>query len=166
MLNRAMQIRETGKPRRSVTVRSLDRKEIAAAYPLARMLVPALDLAAWQRFAGAILEGASTEERGILAATGEGGYLCGLLVYRVVHDLRHGRVLTADHVLALDIVDRKPVAAALLAALEQLCEALGCDALHTGFDTPQESLKAVWEGAGHQIERTLLCKTSSERERR
>jgi len=161
-----MQAHEASKSRRSVAVRRLDRKEIDAAYPLARMLAPALDLSAWQRFAGAILDGAPTEERGILAAIGEGGYLCGLLIYRVVHDLRHGRALTADHVLALDIVDRKPVAAALLAALEDLSESLGCDALHTGFDTPQESLKAVWEGAGHQIERTLLCKTSSETERR
>ena len=161
-----MPIHEAGKSRRSVTVRPLDRQEIAAAYPLARMLAPALDLAAWQRFAGEILNGAPTEERGILAAVGEGGYLCGLLIYRVVHDLRHGRALTADHVLALDIVDRKPVAAALLSALEELSEALGCDALHTGFDTPQESLKAVWEGAGHRKERTLLCKPSPESERR
>jgi hypothetical protein len=166
MLNCAMRIHDPGKPRRSVAVRSLDRKEIATAYPLARMLAPSLDLAAWQRFAGAILDGAPTEERGILAAEGEGGYLCGLLIYRVVHDLRHGRVLTADHVLALDIVDRKPVAAALLSALEELSEALGCDALHTGFDTPQETLKALWEGAGHQVERTLLCKTPSATARR
>jgi len=156
---------KTSKSRRSVIVRPLDRKEIATAFPLVRLLAPALDLAGWQRFAGAILDGAPTEERGILAGVGEGGYLCGLLVFRVVHDLRHGRVLTADHVLALDIVARKPVAAALLAALEELSEALGCDALHTGFDTPQESLKAVWEGAGHQIERTLLCKTSRDGER-
>jgi hypothetical protein len=152
--------------RRCVAVRVLDPKEIAAAYPLACMLAPTLDMAAWQRFAGAILAGNPTEERGILVAVGEGRYLCGLLIYRVVHDLRHGRVLTADHVIALDIVDRKPVAAALLAALEELSEALGCDALYTGFDTPQESLRAVWEGAGHQVARTLLCKIPSEGERR
>lgn len=153
-------------PRRCVAVRALDPKEIAAAYPLARLLAPTLDMATWQQFAGKILGGAPTEERGILAAVGEGGYLCGLLIYRVTHDLRYGRVLTADHVIALDIVDRKPVAAALLAALEELSEALGCDALYTGFDTPQESLRAVWEGAGHQVARTLLCKTASEVERR
>ncbi|MGE5203883.1 MAG: hypothetical protein ACM3O6_17630 [Acidobacteriota bacterium] len=153
-------------PRRSVAIRVLDPKEIAAAYPLACLLAPSLDMPTWQRFAGAILAGNPTEERRILAAVGEGGYLCGLLIYRVEHDLRHGRVLTAEHVIALDIVDRKPVAAALLAALEDLSEALGCDALYTSFDTPQESLRAVWEGAGHQIARTLLCKTINEGERR
>ena len=84
------------------------------------------------------------------------------MIYRVIHDLRHGRVLFADHVIALDMVDRNPVAKAVLAALETLSASLGCDALHTSLEAPQEGLKAVWENAGHHAEKTLLCKIASE----
>lgn len=147
--------------RRTVDIRPLKPREIGAAFPLARLLVPTLSLAAWQSFAAKLTAGAPASDHGILAAESEGGYLCGLVIYRVMHDLRHGRLLTADHIVALDIVDRKPVAAAVLAALEHLGKALDCDALHTSLDAPQESLKAVWEDAGHHIEKTLLCKTSA-----
>jgi len=144
--------------RQKVKIRPLDQAQVTAAYPLARLLVPNLDLETWRRFVAQIAAASPAEERGILIAVGEGGYLCGLVVYRIGHDLRHGRVLNADHVIGIDIVDRGSVAGALLAALEELSESLGCEAVQTGIDAPQESLEAVWLDAGHSIEKTLLTK--------
>lgn len=148
--------------RRTVNIRPLQRSEISTAFPLARLLAPALGLPAWQHFARELTGGGAQADHGVLTAEGEGGYLCGLVIYRVIHDLRHGRVLTADHVIALDMVDRNPVAAAVLAALETLSSALGCDALHTSLEAPQKGLRAVWESAGHHTEKTLLCKAAAE----
>ena len=162
MFTKTVRAVEETMARRTVSIRPLQPSELSSAFPLARLLVPALGLPTWQRFAREMTSGGAQADRGILTAEGEGGYLCGLVIYRVIHDLRHGRVLTADHVIAFDMVDRNPVAAAVLAALEDLCTALGCDALHTSLEAPQEGLKAVWENAGHHTEKTLLCKTAAE----
>lgn len=151
--------------RRRVDIGPLVPERVAASFPLARLLAPELDLGLWRRFARAFAHGAPRHQRGILCAVGEGGHACGLAIYRVLHDdLRHGRVLSADHVIVLDIVDPRPVAVALANALEGLSEALGCAALRTGFDASQRSLRTLWQASGHRVEKTLLCKRPAGRE--
>ncbi len=149
--------------RRRVDIGPLAPERVAASFPLVRLLAPELDLGLWQRFARDFARGAPRRERGILCAVGEGGHACGLAIYRVLLDLRHGRVLSADHVIVLDIVDPRPVAMALVNALEGLSEALGCAALRTGFDTSQRSLRTLWQASGHRVEKTLLCKRPAAR---
>ncbi|QYU66242.1 hypothetical protein J4558_14725 [Leptolyngbya sp. 15MV] len=52
---------------------------------------------------------------------------CGLFCYRCEPDLRHGVALTADHLVALDLLDPEVVRERLLRALATLAAELGCE---------------------------------------
>jgi hypothetical protein len=145
----------------------LPRDQIRAVYPLVREAFPTLDLAAWLRFARQ-LTGARRGQCGIVAVRREGrAFPTGLFCYRVEQDLGLGRVLVADHFVALDLLDPGAVLAALVGELDSLAKGLGCQAVrslvHGGAPEIEDGLHA----AGHQPEgATLLLKRLLETPRR
>jgi hypothetical protein len=135
----------------------LSRDEIMAVYPLVREAVPALELSSWLRFARQLTASRRGEQCGIVAARREGRtFPSGLFCYRVENDLTLGRVLVADHFVAVDLLDPGAVLAALVEELDELASRLGCTAVrslvHGGTSDPAESLDA----AGHRPEDSML----------
>jgi hypothetical protein len=135
----------------------LSRDEIRAVYPLVREAVPTLDLPSWLRFARQLTGSRRGEQCGIVAARREGRtFPSGLFCYRVEDDLTLGKVLVADHFVAVDLLDPGAVLAALVEQLDELAGRLGCMAVrslvHGGAPDPAESLDA----AGHRREDSML----------
>jgi len=140
-----------------VIVEVLSREQLAAVYPLVREAVPALSLASWLRYARPLTGSRRAGQCGIVAARREGrAFPCGLFCYRVDEDLALGRVLVADHFVAVDLLDPGAVLAALVEQLDVLAQRLGCKAMrslvHGGAPEVADSLDA----AGHRPEGAAL----------
>lgn len=139
----------------------LSRDQIRAVYPLIREAVPKLSLSSWLRFARQLTGLRRGEQCGIVAARREGRvFPCGLFCYRVEDDLKLGRVLIADHFVAVDLLDPGAVLTALVEQLDVLAKQHGCVAVrslvHGGAPDVADSLDA----AGHRPEESaLLLKT-------
>jgi hypothetical protein len=135
----------------------LSREQIRAVYPLVREAVPSLDLASWLRFARQLAGPRRGGQCGIVAARRETRmFPSGLFCYRVEDDLKLGRVLVADHFVAVDLLDPAAVLAALVEELDRLAKRLGCQAVrslvHGGAPEVEDGLQA----AGHRPEGASL----------
>lgn len=146
----------------------LSRDQIRAVYPLVREAFPTLDLSGWLRFARQLTGSRRGGQCGIVAARRESRvFPCGLFCYRVEHDLKLGRVLVADHFVAVDLLDPASVLAALVEELDGLAKRLGCQAVrslvHGGTPDVEDGLQA----AGHEPDgAALLLKRLLEAPRR
>jgi hypothetical protein len=131
----------------------LSRDQIRSVYPLIREAVATIDLTTWLRFARHLTGPRRAGQCGIVTVRREGRtFPCGLFCYRVEEDLKLGKVLTADHLVAVDLLDPGAVLAALVAELDVLAKRLGCHAVrsivHGGAPTVAGGLYA----AGHRPE--------------
>ena len=137
------------------TIGVLSRDEIMAVYPLVREAVPTLELSSWLRFARQLTGSRRGEQCGIVAASREGQFDIEPLSFHL-EDLKLGRVLAADHFVAVDLLDPGAVLAALVEQLDELAHRLGCTAVrslvHGGTSDTAESLDA----AGHRREDAML----------
>ncbi len=158
-------------------IRPLSAESVTQAFALIQTALPEVTLAAWRDFAAALMSDTDARgdtrgevrgdarEGGILAVTDGRNYIAGLCSYRVVPDLVHGRLLDAGHFLAFDLLDRRPVAEALAAAVEALAREHGCSAVHTHLPQgngappdPDNSLSKLFAARGHRVESLGLCK--------
>ncbi len=152
---------------RSFSATPLTTAEIDRAYVLVAAVMPDVTLAAWRAHAGRYIAGGEAfgtgggdlQPSGCIVLRGEGGYLCGLCIYRCEDDLRHGRILRATHFLAMDVVDSVHVAAALLDCLDSVAAQQGCQAIHTLLPQQDRTLIAQFQSNGHRLEEVGLCKT-------
>ncbi len=130
-----------------------------AAFPLIREAMPGLDLTGWLRFARQTTASRRTERTGIVAVRRESRpYPCGLFCYRVEDDLEQGRVLIAEHFVAVDLLEPGAVLAALVAELDQLGARLGCHAVRSIVHQGETEVTGGLAKAGHVAEGMLLFK--------
>jgi len=116
----------------SFTVEPLSRDQIRAVYPLIREAIPGLSLSAWLRFAQAATGARRGGQSGIIVARREGhDFPNGLFCYRVDPDPALGKLLVAEHFVAVDLLHPDEVLAALVAELDALGERLGCRAVRS-----------------------------------
>lgn len=140
-------------------VETLARQQIGACYPLIREALPNLDQAAWSRLARRLTEPTKSRNRGILVVRRDGRlHACGLFYYRRELDLRLGRLLVADHFVALDLLDPAPVLAALIGAMEKLAVTMNCGAIRSLVHEGSREIADALLSAGHCVEATTLCK--------
>jgi len=138
----------------------LSRDQIRSVYPLIRQVVPTTDLPTWLRFARQLTGPRRGAESRIVTARRVGrDFPCVLFCYRVENDLKLGKVLIANHFVAIDLLDAGAVLAALVQELDMLATRLGCLAVrslvHDGTSDVENGLYA----AGHRPEgATLLLK--------
>lgn len=156
----------------SFTTKPLGRSQIDQAYPLVRMAAPGLAVEQWRAFAAAVLKsGAAGGRTGIMTVQDRLGYLHGLFSYTVGEHLRHGRVLSVDNFVVLDLFDVPGIAQPLLQAMDGLARSLDCAAIHTtlllpppapgqpGFDaTARHPMIDCLYHDGHRRETIRLCK--------
>jgi hypothetical protein len=150
---------------RQLRTRPLTAERIAQAFPLVQTSLPQVTLDAWCEFAEALVLRRNGAGAGIIVVLGERDYIAGLCSYRVDHDLIHGRLLSAEHFLAFDLLDPRAVAHALAEGLEALARAHQCTAIHTqlprmGDADPDRrgGLMHVLSTRGHRVESIGMCK--------
>jgi hypothetical protein len=109
------------------SVEPLARGQIRAVYPLIREAIPGLGVAAWLRFAQTATNPRRKSNAGIIVARREGhDFPSGLFCYRVDPDPAHGKILVAEHFVAVDLLHPEDVLAALVDELDALGQRLGC----------------------------------------
>jgi hypothetical protein len=135
----------------------LSRDQIRSVYPLIREAVPTLDLPGWLRFARQLTGSRRSGQCGIVAARREGrAFPCGLFCYRVEEDLKLGKVLAADHFVAVDLLDPGAVLAALVEELDALAKRLDCQAVRSLVHGGAPSVEGGLYAAGHRPENASL----------
>lgn len=145
------------------TCKNLSPDQVHTVYPLVREAVPTLDLKSWTRISRRITNPRRAEQGGIRVVLRSPRPLpCGLFLYRREHDLAHGPILVAEHMVAVDVLDPQSVMSALVHELEALAERLGCSAIRTVV-LGQASLAASGlYAAGHRPEGATLWKPVEE----
>jgi hypothetical protein len=127
------------------------RHGLRAAFPLIRLVEPEVDLRSWLRFAEPLVRSRG-RRRGVVTVRYDGqAHPSGLFCFRLDRDLRHGEVLTAEHLVVLDLLDPAPLLSALLGELEVLAERLGCGAVRVAWLPNAEPLRPAWPAAGRVI---------------
>ena len=115
----------------TIIVEPLSRTAISTAFPLVHMVMPRLDLQAWQRFAHSALDGRRGALAGILTAKWiTRQHFSGMVCYRREPDLQHGQIMQIRNLIAIDILETKPIILALMRFLGSLARAGGCSKLH------------------------------------
>jgi hypothetical protein len=152
----------------SFIAKPLGRRQIDQAYPLVCVIAPGLAVEQWRAFAAALLEtgGASTSRSGIMTVQNARGYLHGLFSYAIEEHLRHGRVMSVDNFVVLDLFDVPGVTGTLLQAMDGLARGLGCAAIHTTLpercifdDITNNPIADCFFSEGHRRETVRLCKS-------
>ena len=139
-------------------VRPLAPDELRSVYPLIREAMPSITLTAWLAFAKPLLNRRAAHT-GIIAARRAGrAFPSGLFCYRVDTDLENGRVLIAEHFVAVDLLDPQAVLAALVAELDALGQRLGCDAVRSVVHGNENAVSGGLFAAGHAPEASLMLK--------
>jgi len=125
-------------------------------FPLARSLVPELELDGWLAFARRQIE--RPETAGIVGVRDERGYFHGLFNYEVRHDVRTGPILDVGMAMAVNLLDRAGAGAVLVRAIDAMAVALGCAGTQIRLTAEQRQLRRWLEGEGHALRCVVLEK--------
>jgi hypothetical protein len=121
-------------------VEALSRSAISAAFPIMHMVMPALNLQAWQRFARFALGTSQARPAGILVARRRlRRHICGVVSFRLEVDLAFGRIIRARNLVGIDILDASAVILALIEHLGILAQANGCTSVHISVSDGQSA---------------------------
>jgi hypothetical protein len=143
-------------------VEPLARDQVRAVYPLIREAIPGLSLAAWLRFAQGVTSPRRVGQAGIIVARRQGhDFPSGLFCYRVDPDPALGKILVAEHFVAVDLLHPDDVLAALVAQLDALGERLGCKAVRSIVHG--EAVEGGLAQAGHATIGSILGKVLRDR---
>ena len=108
-------------------VKPLTREGIPQAFVLVSMFDASLSQDAWLHYATAIVESADYWlARGIMTVQSHRGYIYGLSVHDLKHELRRGRILEVENFVVADLVGARPAAGLLLESLEGIAREQQC----------------------------------------
>ena len=128
-------------------------------FPLLREAIPGLSLPGWLRFARRVSAPRRSLQSGIVVVRRAPRPMpCGLFIWRRDDDLEHGAVLVAEHLVAIDLLDPKPVMDALVRELEALAKRLGCGGVRTMMIQPDAPVAAQLLAAGHAKDGAAMWK--------
>jgi hypothetical protein len=146
---------------RSFAAAPLTAEDVNPAFALVRAWYPSVSLETWRDFAQTLAGETASPRSGIIGIRNEAGYLCGLFVYRVEVDLERGRVLVIDPVAALDFINVKAVAQAMIDTAKATAARQTCSA--TCFRIPDEQawFASYLQKSGHRIEAQVLSTSSA-----
>lgn len=141
----------------------LDQERLDEALPLVGMACPGIERERWLAYGAAL----ARRGGGVMVATASDGAMHGLALYRPEDDLRHGKVIRVDMMLAFELNPTGPVRRSLLAALDlvgQYHEAQGLLLVIAGPGgraTASSSERSL-EGVGFRQEAALFWKPSTQ----
>ena len=143
---------------------SLDR--VPQAFPVIQTLTD-LSLQRWHQYATLRLASreSNPESAGIVAIENDRGYIHGLFGYRTDFDLKCGRVLLCEYLVALGMLDSGPIFERLVSTMEDIARDRDCRAIHVrvplgSFSASDGSTKLtnLLQTAGHTAETMELCR--------
>lgn len=125
--------------------------QIGPSYPIIQIALPRVNHADWQSFARRAIA-AMPGHRGILVIRRrERPYPSGIACYRCETDLSSGRVLTARHLAAIDILDTVPLFHGLVEGLAAIARAHGCHTMRVVM-TGNSEIAPLFARIGRSIE--------------
>ncbi len=145
-----------------LVVETLPSERARLAYPLLLQALPALTLDDWLGFTRQVARSGRHVPAGILVARRSGTpYLCGALCFRRDPDPQAGAVLTAEHLVALDLLYPQAVMTAMLQALDAVAVTLSCQAIRVMLPAPRPDEMGWAGGEYHQAGIVLDRRTRS-----
>lgn len=136
--------------------------DIRPAYALMRSAVPSLTLAAWTRFARRAAAPRKAGSSGILVVRGARAYPVGLVCWQVADGLDGSATLRADEFVALELLEARPITAALVRGLETLAGRLGCNEVESVLHGADATVPAWFEREGYRHAGTVYRKPAGE----
>lgn len=149
------------------TAKPLGMRQIDQAYPLVRAIAPDLPVERWRSFATARIGASATPgmPTGIMTVQSDRGYIHGLFIYAERDDLRHGKTLSVDNFIVLDLFNVADAASSLIQSMETLAKALGCVAIQASLPecyaqggTTDGFMAGFFRDAGHHVDGVRFCK--------
>ena len=142
-----------------LTIHPLAANQLPLVYPLVRAVMPSVTLDSWLRYGRGLIGARQQGQSGVVACTRRGRALpCGMFCWRRERDPEKGEVMVAEHFVALDILDPRPVHEKLMAELERMGRAQGCAAIRSAIHNHSSGLQAAFLAAGHRPTGALLSK--------
>ena len=137
----------------------LDRERFGDALPLVRMAIPQIDRPRWIAYCEALIR----LDGGVLVATAADGGMHGLAIYHPEEDLRLGRIVRVDAMVAFELNPSNPVRLALCEAVAARCSALGASGVMLTVPErdpgdPGSGRARRWASAGFRRHGTALWK--------
>lgn len=132
--------------------------QVPQAFPLIQAMWPGTDLPAWQKFVHFFNDRASAGDAGVLALHDPAGYIGGLLVYRLDHDLLTGPVLAVHLFATLNLMNSPQTVRTLLDAAEARATAMGCNGIQIRLPHNQRSLASHLRTLGLSLDAGLYSK--------
>jgi len=137
---------------------SLETKDVATVLPLVDTAAAGIDLARWRNFVRRIINAQRSSPAGAVGLRSPDGYVCGLLIYRVECELRHGLVLAIDLFTALALRHEERAIHALIKVAEVKARELACAATRVRIYASQKSFAEHFMAAGYSQEAILFSK--------
>lgn len=140
-------------------IEPLKAEQIRLLYPILREQESGVGLDEWIRFAQRVLANAKRHNEGIIVASwAPRRFPCGMVCYRRDNDLQFGHVLTAEHFIAMDLLDPARVLTAMMRTLDTIAAELNCGAVRSVIHRENGDMVTHLSDAGHQREGTTMCK--------
>ncbi len=151
---------------RHLSILPLTRDKIGQSFPLVQLAMPDCSLEAWRDYALGHLSPGGLRDSGILCAEDERGYILGLLVYQIHHDLSEGNSLMVKRLIAQDQFQsaRRDVGLSLVRAMEDLAREHRCTMIHALVRASHGNGRDEWlfkllTECGHRLDSLQLCKS-------
>jgi hypothetical protein len=143
-----------------VLVQPITLRDIRPLFPLMQAVEPGLQLSAWLTYAKRMTKPRAGHKTGIAVARRRGQIMpCGAVCYRLDRDLRFGSLLTAEHVVALDLLYPQAVLTALFDALDDLAAEFRCSAIRSIVHDNRPDVLENLRNAGHCRDGMTLTKS-------
>ena len=147
--------------------RLLSEEQVDQAFPIVQSAIAGITMEAWRRFAQAMVS-ADRCVSGVMTAQSR-GYIHGLFSYRACPSLRHQTQLLVENFIVLDLFNPSGAASALLGAMDELADDVGCEAILTTVPNSirrasdyRRWLVGHFQECGHHEDSVMLCKHIAE----
>ena len=137
--------------------------QIRLLYPLLREQEASVELDAWISFARRVIGNPKRMSEGIIVASwAPRKFPCGMVCYRRDNDMELGTVLTAEHFIAVDLLDPSRVLMAMAAELDRIAVDLGCSAVRSIIHSDDAEMITHLTDAGHRPQALAFFKKVKE----
>lgn len=143
-----------------LSVLPLQRDQIAMVYPLIQILKPDISLERWIAYARTLIHARQTGVTGAKIAVNHAGHIFGMFTWRQEDDLNHGRRLSVENFVAMEVVGLPIIGAAMVAEMKRQAARQRCATVRAALPSRVAADRlgaltraALFDDAGPVIER-------------
>lgn len=135
-----------------LSVLPLQRDQIAMVYPLIQILKPDISLERWLAYARSLVHVRETGTTGAKVAVNHAGHIFGMFTWRQEDDLNHGRRLSVENFIAMEVVGLPIIGAAMVAEMKRQAAKQRCATVRAALPS-----RAAADKLGAMSTATLYC---------